>query len=126
MGAPMVLGGPTNQPAFLAYVQQVFVPPLEPGDIVMADNLPAHKGRHVREVIKAAGASLVFLPAYSPDFDPIENAFANLKALLRKSRSEPPRASGAPSDASSNASPQPNAPTTSEPPDTIRIKLKTH
>src|SRR3712207_5165921 len=58
--------------------------PWEPGDIVLADNLPAHKGRLVHEAIEAAGASLVFLPPYSPDFNPIENAFAKLKALLRK------------------------------------------
>ena len=84
MVAPMVLDGPMNRSAFLAYVQQVLVPTLEPGDIVLADNLPAHKGRLIREAIEAAGASLVFLPAYSPDFNPIENAFAKLKALLRK------------------------------------------
>ena len=84
MVAPLVLDGPMNRSAFLAYVQQVLVPTLEPGDIVVADNLPAHKGRLVREAIKAAGASLVFLPAYSQDFNPIENAFAKLKALLRK------------------------------------------
>src|SRR5215218_2674371 len=82
--APMVLDGPMNRSAFLAYVQQVLVPTLAPGDIVLADNLPAHKGPLVRKAIEAAGASLVFLPAYSPDFNPIEHAFAKLKALLRK------------------------------------------
>jgi transposase len=84
MTAPMVLDGPMNRSAFLAYVQQVLGPTLAPGDIVLADNLPAHKGPLVRKAIEAAGASLVFLPAYSPDFNPIENAFAKLKALLRK------------------------------------------
>ena len=84
MVAPMVLDGPMNRAAFLAYVQQVLVPELRLGDIVLADNLPAHKGRLVREAIEAAGASLVFLPPYSPDFNPIETAFAKLKALLRK------------------------------------------
>jgi transposase len=84
MVAPMVLDGPMNRSAFLAYVQQVLVPTLVPGDIVLADNLPAHKGPLVRKAVAAAGASLVFLPAYSPDFNPIENAFAKLKALLRK------------------------------------------
>ena len=84
MAAPMVLDGPMNRPAFLAYVRQVLVPTLKPGDVVVVDNLPAHKGRRVREAIEAAGTSLVFLPAYSPDFNPIENAFAKLKALLRK------------------------------------------
>ena len=84
MVAPMVLDGPMNRSAFLAYVQQVLVPTLAPGDIVLADNLPAHKGPRVRKAIEAAGASLVFLPAYSPDFNPIENAFAKLKARLRE------------------------------------------
>jgi len=73
-----------NRPAFLAYVSQVLVPELTPGDVVILDNLPAHKGSRVREAIEAAGASLLYLPPYSPDFNPIENAFAKLKALLRK------------------------------------------
>lgn len=84
MMAPMVLDGPMNRPAFLAYVQQVLVPELEPGDVVIMDNLPAHKGSKVREAIEAAGAGLLYLPPYSPDFNPIENAFSKLKALLRK------------------------------------------
>lgn len=84
MTAPMVLDGPMNGAAFLAYVQQVLVPELKPGDIVIMDNLSAHKGSQVRDVIEAAGARLLYLPPYSPDFNPIENAFAKLKALLRK------------------------------------------
>ena len=84
MMAPMVLDGPMNRSAFVAYVQQVLVPELEPGDVVILDNLPAHKGREVREAIEEAGPSLLYLPPYSPDFNPIENAFAKLKALLRK------------------------------------------
>ncbi len=84
MMAPMVLDGPMNRLAFLAYVQQVLVPELEPGDIVIMDNLPAHKGSKVREAIEAVGAGLLYLPPYSPDFNPIENAFSKLKALLRK------------------------------------------
>jgi transposase len=84
MTAPMVLDGPMNGPAFLAYVQQVLVPRLRPGDIVVMDNLPAHKPRAVREAIERESASLRYLPPYSPDFNPIENAFAKLKALLRK------------------------------------------
>ena len=82
--APFVLDGPMNRPAFLAYVRQVLVPELKPGDVVILDNLPAHKGSRVRELIEAAGAKLLYLPPYSPDFNPIENAFAKLKALLRK------------------------------------------
>lgn len=84
MTAPMVLDGPMTGAWFLAYVEQVLVPTLTPGDVVVLDNLPAHKGLAVREAIEAAGAQLLFLPPYSPDFNPIENAFAKLKALLRK------------------------------------------
>jgi len=84
MTAPMVLDGPMNGAAFLAYVQQVLAPELKPGDIVIMDNLSAHKGCQVRNVIETAGARLLYLPPYSPDFNPIENAFAKLKALLRK------------------------------------------
>jgi transposase len=84
MMAPVVLDGPMNRSAVLAYVTQVLAPALKPGDVVILDNLPAHQGSRVREAIEAAGASLLYLPPYSPDFNPIENAFAKLKALLRK------------------------------------------
>jgi transposase len=84
MMAPMVLDGPINRIAFQAYVEQVLVPELEPGDIVVMDNLSSHKALAVRQAIEAAGARLLYLPPYSPDFNPIENAFAKLKALLRK------------------------------------------
>ena len=84
MTAPMVLDGAMNGAAFLAYVEQVLVPTLQPGDIVVMDNLPAHKPAAVRAAIVRAGAELLYLPPYSPDFNPIENAFAKLKALLRK------------------------------------------
>lgn len=84
MVAPMVLDGPINGVAFQAYVDQVLVPELRPGDIVILDNLGSHKGAGVRAAIEAAGASLLYLPPYSPDFNPIENAFAKLKAMLRK------------------------------------------
>ena len=84
MTAPMVLDGPINGRAFQAYVDQVLVPELKPGDIVVMDNLGSHKGAAVRAAIEARGAKLLYLPPYSPDFNPIENAFAKLKALLRK------------------------------------------
>ena len=84
MIAPFVLSGPINRAAFEAYVAQVLVPELRPGDIIVMDNLSSHKGPKVRAMIETAGASLLFLPPYSPDFNPIENAFAKLKALLRK------------------------------------------
>ncbi|MBL6459414.1 IS630 family transposase [Belnapia sp. T6] len=83
MVAPMVLDGPINGELFQAYVDQVLVPELRPGDIVVMDNLGSHKGTGVRAAIEAAGASLLYLPPYSPDFNPIENAFAKLKAALR-------------------------------------------
>jgi len=82
--APMVLDGPMHGAAFLAYVEQVLVPTLVPGDQVMMDNLPSHKVAGVKEAIEGAGATRVLLPPYSPDFNPIEQAFAKLKALLRK------------------------------------------
>ncbi|MFP6742208.1 MAG: transposase, partial [Alphaproteobacteria bacterium] len=84
LAAPMVLDGPMDGDAFRAYVAQVLVPELAPGDVVILDNLPAHKVSGVRETLAGAGATLVFLPPYSPDFNPIEQAFAKLKALLRK------------------------------------------
>lgn len=84
MVAPMVLDGPINGIAFQAYVDQVLAPELRPGDIVVMDNLGSHKGAGVRAAIEAAGATLLYLPPYSPEFNPIENAFAKLKAMLRK------------------------------------------
>lgn len=83
MTAPMVLDAAMTGVAFRAYVEQVLVPTLSPGDVVVMDNLPAHKARGVREAIEKAGAQLRLLPPYSPDFNPIEMAFAKLKALLR-------------------------------------------
>ncbi|WP_461381787.1 IS630 family transposase [Devosia indica] len=84
MIAPFVLNRPINRLAFEAYVEQALVPELRPGDIVIMDNLSSHKGTRTRELIEAAGASLRFLPPYSPNFNPIENAFSKLKAMLRK------------------------------------------
>lgn len=80
----MVLDGPINGEWFEAYVRQVLVPELRRGDIVIMDNLSSHKSAAVRELIEAAGASALFLPPYSPDFNSIEKACAKLKALLRK------------------------------------------
>ncbi len=84
MVAPMVLDGPMNGDAFRAYVEQVLVPELSEGDVVIMDNLPAHKVTGIRQAIENAGAKLQYLPPYSPDFNPIEMAFSKLKALLRK------------------------------------------
>lgn len=84
IAAPFVLDGPINRVAFQTYVDQVLVPELMPGDIVVMDNLGSHKGAAIRAAIEAAGARLLFLPPYSPDFNPVEMAFSKLKALLRK------------------------------------------
>jgi transposase len=82
--APMTLDGAMTGAAFLAYVEQVLVPTLRPGDVVVMDNLPAHKPPAIRQAIERAGAELRFLPPYSPDFNPIEMAFSKIKALLKK------------------------------------------
>ena len=84
MVAPMVLDGPMHGAAFLAYVEQVLVPELTRGDVVVMDNLPAHKVTGVEKAIEDVGARLIYLPPYSPDFNPIEMAFSKMKALLRK------------------------------------------
>jgi len=84
IGAPMVLDGPIDGAWFLAYVEQVLAPTLTPGDIVVLDNLGSHKSARIRQFIQARGASLLYLPKYSPDLNPIENAFAKLKAGLRR------------------------------------------
>jgi transposase len=84
MTAPMVLDGPMTGDWFEAYAEQVLAPTLSPGDVVILDNLAAHKNLAARRAIQNAGATLLFLPPYSPDFNPIENAFSKFKALLRK------------------------------------------
>jgi putative transposase len=82
--APWLLDGPMNGERFRLYVETVLVPSLRPGDIVIVDNLGAHRVKAVRRAIRAAGAKLLFLPKYSPDLNPIEQLFAKLKHLLRK------------------------------------------
>ena len=84
--APCVFDGPINGESFLLYVQQILVPTLRPGDIVIMDNLGSHKAGAIRKAIKAAGARLIFLPPYSPDLNPIEQAFSKLKHFLRKAK----------------------------------------
>ncbi len=86
LSAPAVFDGPVDTPMFQAYVEQVLVPTLRPGDVVVLDNLAVHKHPAIRAAIDEAGASLRFLPPYSPDFNPIELAFAKLKAFLRAAR----------------------------------------
>ena len=96
--APMVLDGPMTGDVFRAYVEQVLVPELQPGDVVVLDNLAAHKVAGIREAIRAADASLLYLPPYSPDLNPIEQVFAKLK---RPCARQPPvrrKRSGVPSE----------------------------
>jgi transposase len=84
--APCVFDGPINGRMFQAYVEQILVPTLKPGDVVVMDNLGSHKGKAVRKAIRAVGARSLFLPPYSPDLNPIEQVFAKLKHLLRASK----------------------------------------
>jgi transposase len=82
--APMVIDGPLNGESFAQYIETSFVAELEPGSIVVMDNLPVHKNKRVADAIEAAGCTLVFLPPYSPDYNPIENMWSKAKAWLRK------------------------------------------
>ena len=86
MGACMAVVGSTTGAVFEAYVERVLAPSLPPGRVVVMDNLGAHKSRRVRELIEGRGCELLFLPPYSPDFSPIEEAFSKLKALLRRAK----------------------------------------
>jgi len=88
--APFVLDGPINGESFKVYIQKVLAPTLKPGDIVIMDNLGSHKADVIRRIIRAIGAHLLFLPAYSPDLNPIEQVFAKLKVLLRKAEERTP------------------------------------
>ena len=90
--APFVIDCPTNREVFETWIARVLVPELRDGDTVVMDNLSSHKGPRVRELIESAGGRLLYLPPYSPDFNPIESAFAKLKALIRKAA---PRTVGA-------------------------------
>src|SRR5215212_6577558 len=87
MGPSMVVLGSTKKAAvFEAYVERVLAPSLKPGRVVVMDNLGAHRGHRVRKLVEGRGCELVFLPPYSPDFSPIEEAFSKIKALLRKAK----------------------------------------
>jgi transposase len=86
LAAPCLFDGPINGEVFLAWVRQILVPSLKPGQIVIMDNLGSHRGQAVRRAIRKAGAKLLFLPKYSPDLNPIEQVFSKLKHLLRKAQ----------------------------------------
>ena len=87
MGETLAVEGSTNQEVFEAYIERVLAPTLEAGQVVIMDNLSAHKPARVRELIESRGCELIYLPAYSPDFNPIEEAFAKIKGLLRQAGS---------------------------------------
>lgn len=86
MEAPMILEGAADRDAFRVYVERVLVPTLRPGQIVILDNLSVHKQAAVKDLIRAAGCRVLFLPTYSPDFNPIEHAFAKIKHLIRQAQ----------------------------------------
>ena len=119
--APMLLDGPMDGECFLAWVEQMLAPALRPGDLVVMDNLPAHKVAGVRQAIEACGAELLYLPPYSPDLNPIENAFAKLKAPCAKVCRANPRDTRKPPPSPASSSPM-NAQTSSPMPDTTWIK----
>ena len=121
IAAPCVIDGPINGTSFRAYVEQFLVPTLSAGDIVIMDNLGSHKSQAVRQLIRSAGAKLFFLPRYSPDLNPIEQVFAKLKTLLRKTDPRTTRPPGAASAHSSIASNPRNAPTTSSTPVMLQL-----
>ena len=120
----MVIDGAMNGDAFRAYVRHMLAPSLGAGDIVIMDNLPAHKVSGVREMIEARGARLLYLPPYSPDFNPIEQAFAKLKALLRKAAARTVDALETAIAAALDAFLRTNAQTTSQTQATSRIDRK--
>ena len=86
MQAAMTLEGAVDEPAFEAFIRDVLLPTLRPGQLVIMDNLSSHKTEAVEQLIRQAGCQLLFLPAYSPDFSPIEEAFSKLKAFIRRCR----------------------------------------
>jgi transposase InsO family protein len=120
--APCVFDGPINGACFSAYVEQQLAPALRQGDIVVMDNLGSHKSTAVRQAIRAAGARLWYLPPYSPDLNPIEQAFSKSSIGCGRRKSEPSRKPGAISAISPKPSNPANAPTTSQTPDTLPSK----
>ena len=112
--APGVIDGPLDGVSFLAYVEQILVPTLRPGDLVILDNLTVHHDAAIRIVIEQTGATLRFLPPYSPDFNPIELCFAKLKAVLRTARPAPSTPSVASSPSACRAFRRTNAPPISD------------
>ena len=122
MVAAMALDGPISGRSFRAYIDQVLVPALKPGDVVVMDNPGSHKGPGVRAAIEAAGARLLYVPPSSPDFNPIESAFSKLKALLRRAAERLVAGLWPASPVSQPSSSPTNAPTSPKQPGMIQIK----
>ena len=122
LDAPCVIGGPINGESFLAYVEQILVPALKPGDIVILDNLGSHKGKAVRRAIRAAGAKLFFLPPYSRTSIRSSSSSPNSKPCCARPPNEPSKPHGDGSEPCSKPSAPPSAPTTSSMPDTLQNK----
>jgi transposase len=114
----LVIDGPMNRDLFDLYVETQLIPTLQPGDVILLDNLSAHRTAKAAAAMKDVGAWFLFLPPYSPDLNPIEMAFAKLKALIRR---EPTTTYGAPSDMSATSSPKRNASTSSKQQDTNQM-----
>lgn len=118
--APCVIDGPINGRSFLAYIEQVLIPTLKPGDVVIMDNLGSHKGKAVRQAIRAAGAKLLFLPPTAPISTPSSRSSPSSRPCSAKPPREPSKPPGNESVNSSTSSPPPNAPTTSQMQDTLQ------
>jgi putative transposase len=121
--APCLFDGPINGESFLRYVEQFLVPTLKPGDVVVMDNLGSHKAAAIRQALRAAGARLIYLAPYSPDLNPIEQAFSKLKHWLRTAGSAPSTTLASASHRSSRPSPRQNAGTTSSTQDTVPSRV---
>jgi transposase len=91
LGASLAVEGSTTREVFETYLECVLAPSLSPGQVVVMDNLSSHKGGRVREIIEGCGCELLYLPPYSPDFNPIEQAFSKIKGLMRKAEARTPR-----------------------------------
>lgn len=120
MITPFVISAPINRAAFETHVEKALIPELRPGDVVVMDNLSSHKGPRVRGLIEAAGAELMFLPPYSPDFNPIEHAFSKMKVCYARRRKGRSKVCGAQSAASSGGSRTVSVKTTSPQQDTTQ------
>ena len=123
--APWVIKGAMNGAAFAAYIREVLVPEIKPGTVVICDNLATHKNCEAAAALRAHGCWFLYLPPYSPDLNPIEQAFSTLKAHLRKRGARPSQTCSRPSAIFATSSPQMNAGTSSQMPDMHQYQMET-